>query len=51
MKRRYTATVTVELPDDMDEGPLAALASIVLVALHEGSVPVLRCRVEEGDSE
>jgi hypothetical protein len=38
----YRLTVDVELPDDMDDGTLHCLTSIVLTALHDASVPVHR---------
>jgi hypothetical protein len=42
----YRLTVDVELPDDLDDGPLYTLASIVLSALNEGEVRVHRVKVE-----
>jgi hypothetical protein len=43
----YRLTVDVELPDDMDDGTLHCLTSIVLTALHDASVSVRRVEVEK----
>lgn len=38
--------LTAELPDDMEEGPVASLIAIVLGALAESSIPVSGVRVD-----
>lgn len=47
---RYSAWITVDLPPDLDPGPLLTLASLLLTALGEADVPVIWCKVEEEPS-
>lgn len=44
----YTLSVTVDLDENLDEGPLNTLSSIILAALADCDVPVKRVEAVEG---
>lgn len=48
---RYWIALTVDLPAELDEGPLATLSSIVLGALSEAEVRVLSVKAGEAEGD
>ena len=47
--KTYNVAVRVLLEEDLDEGPVHTLASLILSPLHESGVPVVSILITEGD--
>ena len=45
----YAMAVRVLLEEDLDEGPVHTLASLILSPLNEAGVPVVSILITEGD--
>lgn len=48
---RMTATITVTLPENLEDDPVAVLTGLLAEALGDADVPVLRLQVAHGDCD